>query len=88
MGWWGPRYGVRPFHYGAMRPRFPWGSAFRRGRFGAEDVPQVHESKKASLAVGVTAGVALGVFGAPLWASILVGVGAAAATMKALDRVA
>lgn len=48
----------------------------------------MNSSKKAAVAVGITAGAALAVFGAPLWATIGAGAFGVFATLKVLDKIA
>jgi hypothetical protein len=46
------------------------------------------KTKQAAVAVGITAGAALAVFGAPLWATISAGVAGTLATLKLIDKTA
>jgi hypothetical protein len=48
----------------------------------------MNKTKQAAVAVGITAGAALAVFGAPLWATIGAGALGVFATLKVLDKVA
>jgi hypothetical protein len=46
------------------------------------------KTKQAAVAVGIAAGAALAVFGAPLWATISAGVAGTLATLKLIDKTA
>jgi hypothetical protein len=48
----------------------------------------MNKTKQAAVAVGITAGAALAVFGAPLWATIGAGVAGTLATLKLIDKTA
>ena len=46
----------------------------------------IDKTKKAAVAVGVTVGTLVALCGAPLWSTILGGVGGALATIKLIDK--
>jgi hypothetical protein len=48
----------------------------------------VTKTKQAAVAVGITAGAAVAIFGAPLWATITAGVAGTLATLKIIDKAA
>lgn len=48
----------------------------------------IDKTKKAAVAVGVTVGTLVALCGAPLWGTILGGVGGAVATIKLIDKTA